>query len=172
MKVLVISDTHRYIKNAEELLKTYRGSIDTVIHLGDMVNDVKRLEIKYRNIKFYNVAGNNDYDSEAPFEMLVTLGGKRILLTHGHRQRGNYGLLSLGLWAEEKEADAVLFGHIHSPVREYFNSVLICNPGSLSLPRSTDNPTFGILDIGIDGSMDFTVMEYSGNGNVKRLDFF
>ena len=172
MKVLVISDTHRYLQNAEDIIKLYGGKINTVIHLGDLVNDVKRLSIKFRNINFYNVAGNNDYDYDVPYEKMITLDGKKLLLTHGHRQRVNYGLLQLGLWAEEKEADAVLFGHIHAPVREYYNNVLICNPGSLSLPRSTDFPTFGILDIDINHGLEFSVMGYMGNGEVMRLDRF
>lgn len=170
MKVLVISDTHRFLENAEDLLSIYSGKIKDVIHLGDMVNDCKSLMKKYGNFNFYSVAGNNDYDVAVPYETMVTLGGKKLLLTHGYRQRVNYGLLSLGLWAEEKEADAVLFGHIHQPVAEYFNNVLICNPGSLSLPRNTDFPTFGILDIDKEsGAMDFALMGYMGKGNVKRI---
>lgn len=172
MKILVLSDTHHYLENSEDLIRLYSGRINTVIHLGDTVNDAKRLKMKYGNIQLYNVAGNNDYDSTVPYESLITVGGKRLLLTHGHRQRVNYGLLSLGLWAEEKEADAVLFGHIHRPVREYFNNVLICNPGSISLPKSTDYPTFGILDIDFEKGIDFAVMAYMGKGEVMRLERF
>ena len=43
MKVLVISDTHRFLENAEDLLSIYSGKIKDVIHLGDMVNDCKSL---------------------------------------------------------------------------------------------------------------------------------
>ena len=86
MKVLVISDTHRFLENAEDLLSIYSGKIKDVIHLGDMVNDCKSLMKKYGNFNFYSVAGNNDYDATVPYETMITLGGKKLLLTHGHRQ--------------------------------------------------------------------------------------
>ena len=78
MKVLVISDTHRYLQNAEDIIKLYGGKINTVIHLGDLVNDVKRLSIKFGNINFYNVSGNNDYDSSVPYEKMITLEEKNF----------------------------------------------------------------------------------------------
>ncbi len=172
MKILVISDTHRYLKNAEDLIEIYKNDISAVIHLGDLVNDAEALINKYSGFNFYYVAGNNDYDKSVNYEDIITIQSKRILITHGHRQRVNYDISNLGAWALQKDADAVLFGHIHRPVREYYGSVLMCNPGSISLPRSTVLPTFGILDIDFENGIDFSVMAYMGNGNVKRLSRF
>ena len=167
MQVLVLSDSHRFLENAEDVINMYADRIKTVIHLGDVEGDFRSLRKKYGNLDFYGVLGNNDRDSVMPYEMMAEIGGKKILLTHGHRQRVSYGFLSLSLWAKENNADAVLFGHIHMPVKEYFDGLLICNPGSISLPRSTDNPTFGILEI--SENVDFKVMEYLGKGKVREL---
>ena len=69
MKVLVISDTHRFLENAEDLLSIYSGKIKDVIHLGDMVNDCKSLMKKYgvdvnHVLRHYDVTGKN---CPAPF---------------------------------------------------------------------------------------------------------
>ena len=172
MKILVISDTHGRIKKAEEVIGLYRGNINKVIHLGDITEDVENLKHIYNDVDFYNVAGNNDYGSDRPYDDMIFLNGRRILITHGHRHGVNGGLLRLCLWADEKNADIVIFGHTHVPAYEMYNGIIAVNPGSLSLPRSTSFPTFGILNLEDCGINDFIVYEYLGQGKVRRLESF
>ncbi|MEA5085405.1 MAG: metallophosphoesterase [Lachnospiraceae bacterium] len=146
MRALVISDTHRYLDNAEKVIEKYRD-INTVIHLGDMVEDAEKLKREFNDREFHYVAGNNDFSRSIPFEKMIILGGKKILLTHGHRQRVNCNMLSISLWGREQEADVVLFGHIHQPVLDESMGIMLFNPGSISLPRSTQYPTYGILEV-------------------------
>ena len=63
MKILILSDTHRYLDNAAEVIKTF-GGIKDVIHLGDVVEDVENLKKIFPDRKFYNVAGNNDFSGK------------------------------------------------------------------------------------------------------------
>lgn len=146
MRALVISDTHRYLDNAEKVIGRYKD-INTVIHLGDLVEDVEKLKRKFKEREFHYVAGNNDFCRNVPYEKMVTIGGKKILLTHGHRQRVNYNMLSISLWGREQGADVVIFGHIHQPVLDESMGIMLFNPGSISLPRSTHYPTYGILEV-------------------------
>ena len=160
MKILVFSDSHGYLENARNVLRRIGGRMDCVFHLGDLDVDAKDLQTEFPQLKFYWVRGNNDYGGSTPSKLTVTLRGKRFLLTHGHMQRVHWGYDTIGYWAEEQGADAVLFGHTHSPVNDSSGRVILFNPGSISLPRDTHVPTFGILDISDGGVIQGAVMEY------------
>jgi len=168
MRALVISDTHRYLNNADKVIEKY-SDINTVIHLGDLIEDVEKLKRKFRSRKFYYVAGNNDFCSNVPYEKMITLGGNKILLTHGHRQRVNYNMLSISLWGREQEADVVLFGHLHQPVLDESMGIMLFNPGSISLPRTTQGPTYGILEVTESGVMRCEAYQYCADGEEKKL---
>ena len=168
MKILILSDTHRYLDNAAEVIKTF-GGIKDVIHLGDVVEDVENLKKIFPDRKFYNVAGNNDFSGKVPFEMSVNIGGKKFLLVHGHRQRFNYGVLNLIFLAQENGADAALFGHTHSPFYDESMGVAVFNPGSISLPRGTDFPTFGIAEITEGGRILFETYKFISKGKSEKI---
>lgn len=159
MRALVISDTHRYLDNAEKVIERY-SDIGIVIHLGDLVEDVEKLKKKFKEKEFYYVAGNNDFSSNIPYEKMIEIEGKKILLTHGHRQRVNYNMLSISLWGREQDADVVLFGHIHQPVYDESMGIMVFNPGSISLPRSTQYPTYGILEVTESGIVRCTAHKF------------
>lgn len=80
--------------------------------------------------------GNNDFDPEVPLNAVVTPGGVRIYITHGHRER--VGMLSSGIVSQrayEEHCALAFFGHTHRMMLERENGVWVCNPGSISLPR-------------------------------------
>ena len=67
---------------------------------------------------------------------VVTPGGVRIYITHGHRER--VGMLSSGIVSQrayEEHCALAFFGHTHRMMLERENGVWVCNPGSISLPR-------------------------------------
>lgn len=65
----------------------------------------------------------------------------RLFLTHGH--------LWNPLVFPKSKTDAFISGHTHYPSIEFNADGVLCfNPGSVSLPRGTDNPTFGLYDNG------------------------
>ena len=88
MKILVLSDTHAYLENARAVLARLQGKVDAVFHLGDHDDDAVALQQEFPKLPFHYVKGNNDYRVDTPSQKLVRLGGKTLLLTHGHKQRG------------------------------------------------------------------------------------
>lgn len=169
MKLLVLSDTHRFLGNAKNIIEKIGSKIDVIIHLGDHDNDAETLSIQYPNIKFYWVRGNNDFGKDTPFEFLLKVKGKKLLLTHGHRQQVHWNYGAISYFAEEQEADMVLFGHTHVPLNDRGGRVMLFNPGSISLPRSTKNPTFGIVTINDNGLIEASIMEYSSKNEFKII---
>ncbi|MCI2001280.1 MAG: metallophosphoesterase family protein, partial [Clostridia bacterium] len=83
MKAVVLSDTHRILDNARNVLNIFKHDADIVIHLGDLVKDAKKLEREFPCYKFYYVSGNNDWRSSVSFEQKINMDGKNILITHG-----------------------------------------------------------------------------------------
>ena len=153
MKILVLSDTHAYLENARAVLARLQGKVDAVFHLGDHDDDAVALQQEFPKLPFHYVKGNNDYRVDTPSQKLVRLGGKNLLLTHGHKQRVYWNYDTISYWAEEQGADVVLFGHTHLPYEAYIasdseeeKSVWLFNPGSISKPRE-GKPSYGIIDI-------------------------
>ncbi len=142
-RLLIISDSHG---NKEGILRAVEaaGEIDAVVHLGDFDRDTVCLRGRTR---VYSVRGNCDIGSVNKEERLVSFAGRRILMVHGHKQRVKQGLLTLGFYAQEKNADAVLYGHTHIPKEALNGGVLLYNPGALSGMR----PSYGILEIDDNG---------------------
>ncbi len=160
MQFLIFSDSHgRPEKLKEALSRTHR--CDGVFFLGDGVKDLAYCDIEC----LYAVSGNCDYFSfdrdEFPDKRVVTVGGKRILMTHGHKYGVKSGLGSLIYAAIEEDADIVLFGHTHErldmrvtqdTVPSLKKPVYFFNPGSIG-----DFPgSWGCLDITLRGEVLFS----------------
>ena len=159
MKILVLSDSHGDLERARNILQYIGSKIDMVFHLGDYASDAMDLEKEFPSIVFHYVQGNCDYEAGVPDHKIVRTGGKAFLLTHGHKQGVHWNLDHIAYWAEEQGADAVLFGHTHRAFCDDHGRVMLFNPGSISLPRDTEIPTFGILTIE-NGILQGSVMEY------------
>lgn len=155
IRVLLVSDTHGSLERFYRI-KEKLGTIDAVFHMGDLGADAGDMGLAL-NAPVYAVRGNCDDPLEAKdmaFERIVTLGGLRFLLTHGHRSGGEYALC---LRAEESHCASAFFGHTHRRFIGSQNGVLLVNPGSLSYPR--------------DGNAGCAVMEIeNGDVNVRFID--
>ncbi|PKM94064.1 MAG: metallophosphoesterase [Firmicutes bacterium HGW-Firmicutes-1] len=157
MKILVISDTHRHIRNVIDLV-TKITDVDRIIHLGDLVADAQDIESIYGRIPIDYVSGNCDfYETIAPKEKIISLLGKKILITHGHYYGVKSGYKEIGSVALQKQVDAVLFGHTHVPYIGYVEDVILMNPGSISEPRRSMKPSYGILEIDDKGVLHATL---------------
>ena len=53
---------------------------------------------------------------------------------------------TISFTGDRKNAQVVVFGHIHTPVNEVIDGILVINPGSAAKPRG-DVPTYGILTL-------------------------
>lgn len=128
MKLLVLSDSHGDIDSMENL--ALQEQPDLLLHLGDHYSDMEKLQARLPQLACIGVRGN--CDRPGPGESrLLTLEGKRILLTHGHLQEVKYDLDRLYFFGRKHEADLVLFGHTHRVCREEADGMLLLNPGSI-----------------------------------------
>lgn len=164
MKILVFSDSHGNNKLMFQIIEENLGDFDCIFHLGDHVHDAYEIHDKFPEIPIYFVRGNNDMEN-VPFEKKVSLEGVTFLLTHGHRQGVNFGVTKLAYFAMENNADVVVFGHIHEVFMEYDGQVAIFNPGSITYPRDTGNPSFGIIEVE-NGNIEFFAYRCTKNGIV------
>ena len=155
MKVLIVSDTHGHNKELEKVLDKV-GPVDALIHCGDVEGQEDYITA-LAGCETFIVAGNNDYFSDLPREMEFVLGGKKILLTHGHYYgvaMGNERILEEG---RGRLADIVMFGHTHRPCLGQYDDITVLNPGSLSYPRQSGRrPSFMIMEIDKSGDCHYT----------------
>ena len=132
MKILVLSDSHAGLSFMRRCIDVVNP--DTVIHLGDYYDDGTAMAEEYPHITFYQVPGNCDAHRgyiHAPETCLETLGGVRILMTHGHRHHVKQTLIRLVADARASGAELVLFGHTHSAYcQQEDDGLMVLNPGS------------------------------------------
>lgn len=147
MKILVVSDTHG---NIDDLIhNTQSEKFDMLFYLGDYIEDgieiSKRLNIDYKMVRGNGDRKNQNFNDDEIFD----IEGKKIFLTHGHKYNVNFGIQNLFYKGKEIEADYIFFGHTHIPILEKIEDIIIMNPGSPTLPRTSDRQrTFGIIEIG------------------------
>jgi putative phosphoesterase len=123
---------------------------EVVFFLGDGLLDIENIAVDFPAVMFYRVRGNCDFGgafSDVKKTDILTLLGKRILLTHGDLygvKGGVGGIISLG---RKNGCDLVLFGHTHIPY-EYYDSesgTYLFNPGSIS--ESYSGRSFGVITV-------------------------
>ena len=118
MKILVLSDTHGYLSNARDVLNRIGKYMNSVIHLGDHAYDAEDLQTEYPDLPFYIVRGNNDFGSKTPNKLMLTIHGKKLLLTHGHTHQVYWNYDTIYYWAEQEGEDIELFVNKHSHVND------------------------------------------------------
>ncbi|MBO5939228.1 MAG: metallophosphoesterase family protein [Clostridia bacterium] len=149
-KYVVFSDVHGRSDLVHTLLSKNRDA-EAYFFLGDGLRDLPEGEPR-----LFSVRGNCDFslDPSTPEEYILNLGGRKILLMHGHRHSVKSGLDRAIRYASERGADALLFGHTHLPLENYYSEgsefydgyrlprdLWVFNPGSLA------EGSFGLLQI-------------------------
>jgi hypothetical protein len=147
MKVLIVSDTHGREENLEKAI-AQNAPLDYVIHLGDSESGETRIRA-LTDCPVYMVAGNCDFFTSLPTTAVITIGGHRILITHGHYYYVSVGVRDLVEEAKANNCDIAMFGHTHRPLLDQSDpDVTVVNPGSLSFPRQPDRrPSYMIMTI-------------------------
>ena len=82
MKILVLSDSHGNVDNMARCVEMVAPR--HILHLGDCIRDAEALQDLFPHIPMTAVPGNCDWGRTEPGEVLCELGGKRILMMHGH----------------------------------------------------------------------------------------
>lgn len=155
MRIGVVSDTHGDLKALQKVLDD-AGPVDLWLHAGDYSQDAPYIEAE-TGLPVMAVCGNCDlYEGRAAAELVTRQEGFTIAMTHGHRFVWGSDFSRLYYWGMEKQADIVVFGHIHVPVCEEKDGILLINPGSPARPRN-GVPTYGILTLEKNGRAQFAI---------------
>lgn len=144
-RILVFSDSHGETKNMKQIIENMPG-VTAVIHLGDLNRDIQFLEDNFFDFPIYGVQGNNDFSGLYPNEKMLTIGEKKIFITHGHYYLSHWDSAPLKHIPQAAEADLILFGHTHVAEKELFDGKILANPGSISRPRM-GNASYGVIEI-------------------------
>ncbi len=128
LKILVFSDSHRSRGGMLDVIEAQ--SPDLVIHLGDLQEDAEEIGYAYPKLSLISVPGNCDGWTTQPAIRLVTIGGRKILLSHGHLWQVKQNYARAMLEARKAEADILLFGHTHVAYCEQVDGIWVMNPGA------------------------------------------
>jgi putative phosphoesterase len=120
------------------------GKVDMLFHLGDFAIDAERIAADLGDVPFFAVKGNNDTGSVYPKKRIELVEDVWIMLVHGDGYHTLYQLIDQ---ARENRCGAVLFGHTHVPLLQADGSLLVVNPGSISLPRQGSKPSCALLEV-------------------------
>lgn len=142
MRILVVSDTHGDLHSFEQAVLR-QPKAEVIIHCGDGAEQAQAIKAKFPDKMMIQVRGNNDWGSTLPYEETVTLGNKKIFITHGHLLNVKFTYQNLLYKARETKANIALFGHTHAPCQEYCDGLYLFNPGSCCGCKAT----YGYVDI-------------------------
>ena len=143
MDILVFSDSHGRSDNISTVIENCRTKPDAVIFLGDGLRDLAWTVPD--DVPVYSVKGNCDFYGDEETELIITLGGKKIFATHGHKYGVKLGYGNIYRRAASIGADILLFGHTHEAFCETVTKgsfdgldrdLFVMNPGSLGYDRS------------------------------------
>ena len=157
MKLLICSDIHGG-ENESIALAEIAKTVDNVIILGDVLYHGPRNELplgykpkgvipqikKLEDKLIVAIRGNCDAHVDEMVlgiklydEYHINLDGNKTLLTHGH------------LTIDESDSSIVMSGHTHIPVCEKKGDKIYFNPGSTTIPKENNPPSYGLYEDGV-----------------------
>ena len=146
MRVIVMSDSHGSLYQAEKIIKA-NPEADMFVHLGDGEAEVAALKIKYPDLDIRSVRGNCDFSNDSPNFIIIEAMGRKIFCAHGHRYHVRDGTDALVYAAIQNDCEAALFGHTHERYIAREEGIDVMNPGSCAFPRDGMKPSYGFIDI-------------------------
>jgi uncharacterized protein len=174
----LISDTHMPLRRRSlpsNLADVLEG-VDFILHAGD-VGELWVLDQLSAIAPVFAVHGNDDTQDaqrELPFQQIITIAGRRILLWHSHfpdreeemafrKDDDLYRSLQRSVdQARRAGAKVVVFGHWHIPLVYRVDDLLIINPGALA----SGNEFTRMLR----NTVALLFVEQSGNCHVSHID--
>lgn len=163
-RILVYSDSHGDVQIVSRILEQFGPSCDALVFAGDGIYDllsVLEQSLQYKEVKEWLppvicfVRGNNDYSyASATFEkkicvpkhLILEVGSRKILVTHGNEEGVYYDTTGIELAAEIAGANSVIYGHTHFPM-ENNHVIYSLNPGSCSCPRLSSPCSCCVLEV-------------------------
>ena len=173
MKLMFASDIHGSRSACEAVLNAYKAEgAERLILLGDLLyhgprNDLPREYAPKQVISMLNDMKKEIYavrgNCEAEVDQMVlqfpvmadycilNLDGRTFYATHGHIYNEN-NLPPI------QEGDILIHGHTHVLKAEQKEGYVLLNPGSVSIPKEGNPPTYAIFEDGV-----FTIKDFEGN---------
>lgn len=168
MKLVALSDTHLKTGDIPMQLQILLNECDLIVHAGDF----STMEA-YQSFKAFGklkaVFGNDDVPALKrllPKRLIFEVGELKIGLVH----EGGLSLInttSPNYLAKEMDVDILIFGHLHRPLIEKNESMLVC-PGSPTEPRMS-SPS--VVELTIENrSIGGRIITFDGN-SCKYMKF-
>ena len=178
MKYMFASDIHGSAYFCRKMLEAFQEEkAERLVLLGDLLyhgprNDLpkdyapKEVTAMLNGMKqlIYAVRGNCEGEVDQmvlEFPVMadyciLEIGGKTFYATHGH-------VYNQDNLPPIREGDILIHGHTHVLKAEQRENYILLNPGSVSIPKEGNPPTYGIFEEGI-----FLIKDFQGN-IVKEL---
>jgi len=140
MKLIAISDTHLKTGEVPPQLQSILKDCDLIVHAGDF-STVEAYQAFNASGKLKAVSGNDDtfeLRQLLPERLKFEVEGVKIGVVH----EGGLSVMDTtaqGYLAREMGVDVLIFGHLHRPLIEKKDVMLVC-PGSPTKPRMS-NPS-------------------------------
>ncbi len=145
LSIAVISDTHNQIP---ERLPSALETADEIWHLGDVCRPETLNILDTLSAALTVVQGNNDPYFHWKDQLLMERNGLRFRIQH----------------MPPHEVDplltAVLFGHMHYPIKECLVGGLALNPGAITGPRNNSFSSFAWLTISNKGNWTWEIENF------------
>ncbi len=160
MKIIAISDTHLHGASIPQNILGIIENCDIIVHAGDFTS-LECYKVFASTGKLKAVCGNSDdakLKNLLPERIKFEVDGVKIGVVH----EGGLSITNttaVRYLALEMGVDVLIFGHIHSPLIEKNDVMLVC-PGSPTSPRMAD-PT--VVELIIEkGSVSGRIIEIEG----------
>ncbi|MBT4497870.1 MAG: YfcE family phosphodiesterase [Gemmatimonadetes bacterium] len=172
LRIGLIADTHipERWPRIPSLVEEHFSGVDLILHAGD-VGELWVLDALGSIAPVVAVHGNDETEEAAvalPYEQLLGLAGRRVLLCHSHQPERAAEMASRksdewepklrGCAAQAKRhgASIYVYGHTHIPMAQWVDGVLLLNPGAIAsgnaICRQTVQ-TIATLEIAANGEL-------------------
>lgn len=173
MKLMFASDIHGSRSACEAVLAAYKAEgAERLVLLGDLLyhgprNDLPKEYAPKEVIAMLNEMKNEIYavrgNCEAEVDQMVlnfpvmadycilAIDGLTFYATHGHVYNENN-------LPPFREGDILIHGHTHVLKAEQREGYILLNPGSVSIPKEGNPPTYAVLEDKV-----FTIKDFDGN---------
>lgn len=145
LSIAVISDTHNQIP---ERLPSALEPADEIWHLGDVCRPETLNVLDTLSAPLTVVQGNNDPYFHWEEHLSVERNGLRFRLQHMPPR------------VVDSSLTALLFGHMHYPIKEHLAGGLALNPGAITGPRNNSAPSFAWLSISSEGNWTWEIRNF------------
>jgi hypothetical protein len=165
MRILVLADSHKDMETMKMVVDKVHP--DTIVHLGDHVEDIRELSYHYPETPLVMVKGNCDEEHDLPVKKTIHIDSIPLFITHGDLYNVGNGIGRILEAAQQDGAQIILHGHTHIPSIAVVRGTTVMNPGRIGrLSSRKINASFGIIEtMGSDFSCSVFFVDFLAGTN-------